>query len=235
MRRTLMYFFMIVCLVMMYSCAARGTKRGVQDNIFYSSSNPVINIKINPDFAYTGSEIQNPCVHERPKDEENPIVMRLYPGSKRGVVPGYDVFANKESHKFYNSELKRRIKIDISTITTQNHYWLSDRLFDQVENKLTSGVVAINGNKYQSCVFVDMSSSGNCWLVKSLGRIVSVEGDSKINIYYEENLEGKYTCNDWEKAYLLNNDQKVFLNEFIESGDKDIQILKTVEIMGGTQ
>jgi hypothetical protein len=73
------------------------------------------------------------------------------------------------------------------------------------------------------------------WLVKSLGRIVSVEGDSKINIYYEENLEGKYTCNDWEKAYLLNNDQKVFLNEFIESGDKDIQILKTVEIMGGTQ
>jgi hypothetical protein len=144
---------------MMYSCAARGTKRGVQDNIFYSSSNPVINIKINPDFAYTGSEIQNPCVHERPKDEENPIVMRLYPGSKRGVVPGYDVFANKESHKFYNSELKRRIKIDISTITTQNHYWLSDRLFDQVENKLTSGVVAINGNKYQSCVFTYMSSS----------------------------------------------------------------------------
>ena len=76
MRRTLMYFSMTVCLIIISSCAGRGVKRGVQDNVFYSSSNPTINIKINPDFAYTGSEIQNQCVHERPKDEKNPIVTR---------------------------------------------------------------------------------------------------------------------------------------------------------------
>jgi len=217
----------------MFSCAGMETKRGVQDNIFYSSSNPKINIKINPDFTYTGSEIQDQCVYDRTKDE-NPIVKR---GKLHwaGSTPLHNVFARKESHKFYNSELKRRIKIDISTITTQEHFWLSDRLFDQVKNKLASGVVSINGKKYQYCVFTDMSSLGNCWLVKSLGRIVSAKSDSKMNIIYEENLEGKYTCSDWEKAYLLNNDQKVFLNEFIESGEKDIQILKTVKIMGGTQ
>jgi hypothetical protein len=130
-----------------FSCATKGTKRGVQDNIFYSSSNPAINIKINSDFAYTGSEIQNQCVHERPKDEKNPIVMRKRYQRMGGttVLPYYDIFANKESHQFYNSELKRRIKIDISTITVQNHYWLSDNLFDQVKNKLASGVVEING------------------------------------------------------------------------------------------
>jgi hypothetical protein len=215
-------------------------KRGAQDNVFYSSSNPAINIKINPAFAYTGSEIQNQCVHELPKDEKNPIVMGVQyskPGRKGGVpvLPKHDVFANKENHQFYNSELKRRIKIDISTLTTPNHFWWSGSLFDQVKNKLASGVVSINGKKYQYCVFADMSSSGNCWLVKSLGRIVSVNEDSKININYEENLEGKYTCSDWKKAYLLNNDQKVFLNEFNESSEKDIQILKTVKIMGGTQ
>jgi hypothetical protein len=151
------------------------------------------------------------------------------------VLPEYDIFANKESHQFYNSELKRRIKIDISTITMQNHFWLSDGLFDNVKNKLASGFVSISGKKYQYCVFTDMSSSGTCWLVKSLGRIVSVNRESIININYEENLEGKYTCSDWEKAYLLNNDQRVFLNEFIESSAKDIQILRTVNIMGGTQ
>jgi hypothetical protein len=37
------------------------------------------------------------------------------------------------------------------------------------------------------------------------------------------------------KAYFLKNDPKVLLNEFIESSEKDIQILKTVKIMGGTQ
>jgi hypothetical protein len=82
---------------------------------------------------------------------------------------------------------------------------------------------------------MDTSSSGTCWLVKGIGRMATVKGVSKININYEENLEGKYTCSDWEKAYLLNNGQKVFLNEFNERSEKDIQILKTVEIMGGTQ
>jgi hypothetical protein len=214
----------------MYSCAGMEVKRGVQDSVFYSSSKPAINIKINPDFAYTASEIQSQRVYDRNIDKNYLVV-----GSFGTKKPTRSVFANKESHNFYNSELKRRIKIDISTVTTHEHSWRSGSLFDQVENKLASGVVAINGKKYQYCVFTDMSSSGTCWLVRGIGRIVSTKGESKINIYYEENLEGKYTCSDWKKAYLLNNDQKVFLNEFIESSEKDIQILKTVKIMGGTQ
>lgn len=217
MRRTLMYFFMIVCLLIMFSCAGMETKRGVQDNIFYSSSDPKINIKINPDFAYTGSEIQNQCVHD-PYRDQNYIVQRGLSTKN----PIQRVFANKESHKFYNSELKRRIKIDISTVTTDDHSWRPGGLFDLVKNKLASGVVAINGKKYQYCVFADMSSSGTCWLVKSLGIIVSAKRDSKMNINYEENIEGKYTCSDWKNAYLLKNDQKVLLNEFIESSKKDI-------------
>jgi hypothetical protein len=229
-----MYFFVIVCLLMMLSCAARGTKRGVQDNIFYSSSNPAINIKISPDFVYTGSEIQNQCVHDRSKNE-NPIVYAFRPPNVVNQEPSVRVFASNESHQFYNSELKRRIKIDISTLTTPYHFWRPDRIFDRVQNKLASGVVSINGKKYQYCVFMDTSSSGTCWLVKGIGRMATVKGVSKININYEENLEGKYTCSDWEKAYLLNNGQKVFLNEFNERSEKDIQILKTVEIMGGTQ
>ena len=231
MRRTLMYFFMIVCLLIMFSCAGMEPKRGVQDNIFYSSSDPAINIKINPDFAYTGSEIQNQCVYDPWIDKNSPL---RTDSAFTGPLIMYRVFAEKESHKFYNSELKRKINITISTITIQDHYWRPS-LFDQVKNKLATGDVAINGKKYQYCVFADMSSSVNCWLVKALGRIVSAKRDSKMNIYYEENLEGKYTCSDWEKAYLLNNDQKVFLNELIESSEKDIQILKTVKIMGGTQ
>ena len=116
MRLTLIYSTVTVCLLIVFSCATKGTKRGVQDNIFYSSSNPAINIKINSDFAYTGSEIQNQCVHERPKDDKNPIVQRGK-GYSYDSTPNQNVFARKESHKFYNSELKRRIKIDISTIT----------------------------------------------------------------------------------------------------------------------
>jgi hypothetical protein len=208
---------MIVCLLIIFSCAGMKTKRGVQDNIFYSSSNPKINIKINPDFAYTGSGTNQMRGHD----------------SRRSQVSkstGIEI----ERYKFFNKDLKRNIEIKISTLTTANWYWRSG-LFDRVKNKLDSGVETISGKRYQYCVFTDRSSSGTCWLVKGLGRIVSANSDSVMHIYYSENLEGKYTCSDWENKNLLTDDQKVLLDELIECCEKDIQILKTVEIMGGTQ
>jgi hypothetical protein len=208
---------MIICLLIIFSCAGMETKRGVQDNIFYSSSNPKINIKMNPDFAYTGSGTNQKRGHDSFKGQVS---------KSTGI--------KIERYKFFNKDLKRNIEIKISTLTTANWYWRPGH-FDWVKNKLDSGAVTINRKKYQYCVFTDRSSSGTCWLVKGLARIVSSKSDSKMNIYYSEKLGSSYICSKWENKNLLTDDQKVLLDEFIESSEKDIQILKTVEIMGDTQ
>ena len=52
----ILYFFMVVCLVLTFGCAAMKPQRDVlQDNIFYSSTSPRIKIKIHPDFKLDNS------------------------------------------------------------------------------------------------------------------------------------------------------------------------------------
>jgi len=182
------------------------TKRDVCDNIFYSS-NPKINIKINPDFTYTRSDTKHEYGHDAAGGAEQ----------QTGI--------KKESYIFYNRELKRLIDINILKLTTERWSWHPNH-FKWVKNKLDSGTVEINGKKYQYCVYVDTSSSGACWLVKGLGRIISAESDSKINIFYAQELGGKYKCSYWENVNSLAHIQKTLLDEFIESSKKDIQILK---------
>ena len=54
MKKSIFHFTTIICVIFISSCSGLEVKRGVKDNMFYSSAYPKINIKIDPSLRYTG-------------------------------------------------------------------------------------------------------------------------------------------------------------------------------------
>ena len=223
----ILYFFMVVCLVLTFGCAGMKPERTVlQDNVFYSSTSPKIKIKIHSDFKYIGKA-------EKHKWSES-------------VEKTATTHFEGESYLFGHIEDDKIVKgvvIRIFTLGETHWYWLPD-LFSWVKDKLDSGDMKIQGKRYQRIVFASrlfskdeadfISDKGyiipSCFLVKGLGRIVSVDGRTKMYIFYIEDTshlsDNKYSYRrDWISKYMLTNEQEEFLKEFIDRSEKNIQIL----------
>lgn len=222
----ILYFLTVVCLVLNYSCVGyRNIERNVRDNnIFYSSHYPKIDIKINPDFKYIGKQ-------ERAKH----IKYAYDPGGSKVEANTY-TFCQIGDNKI----VKKGVLIGFYRIS--QGYWLPD-LFSNVKNKLDSGSVKIKGKSYQYAVNAaarffprDVKEAiydrgyiiSNCYLWKGLARTVTRTEDTKTYIYYFEDIaygDIKYGCGQWQNATMLSDEQTVFLKEFIDRSEKNIQIL----------
>jgi len=138
MRKKIIYLFMLGFLAVTFSCATsksdghtnKNIHRFVSNNIFYSTSNPSIEITINPEFKYLG----------KAKNIRNVIYTQ---GSDKGTVEDTSFIFIKDRK---NHKIKKGIVISIST-TEQGYIW--PNLFAGMETYLDSGSVKITGRNYQ--------------------------------------------------------------------------------------
>ncbi|MFC1877884.1 hypothetical protein ACFL2E_11550 [Thermodesulfobacteriota bacterium] len=185
-------------------CSCAGRERGVQDNMFYSSSIPKLNIKINPDFKYAESQSS----------------------SDRGTNPmAGDKMANVdvERYSFYNGDTNRSVEIIIQEITTNRWFWMPDH-FRNTKNKIESGDTIVNGKNYKYCIAVQEISLGSCILSKMLGRNVTANSNCRILIMYNQNIRDYSICDGWMDSQLTES-EKAYLNNFLADSENDFDIL----------
>jgi hypothetical protein len=192
---------LIIVIGLLFGCA--GVKRGVQDNLFYSSSNPKMNVLINADFKYAESKKETELAY-------NPMA-----GSAANV--------KTYNYLFINQLNNRLIEIQIHEIITSNWFWRPGYLRD-VKNKIDSGDLMINGEKYEYCVAVQERSLGSCMLNKYLCRTVGGNSNYRIFISYSQYIEGYSLCKKWVKNHLTSS-EKEYLKNFIADSEKDFTIL----------
>jgi hypothetical protein len=208
-------------------CAGQKVKRVVQDNIFYSSNEPEISIKVDPNFKYLGK------TEESKYGEFENLQGNPGPQHKRAFY----IFGEIGD----NNTLKKAIGIDINSI--DKGYFLPD-LFDNVKYKLDSGTVKIGGEIYEyfitprpslpKIVRKAMKDKGyvlsNCYMYKVIGTIFGPEEQDLLKIYYAEDvyhINGlNYRCKDWRNKELLEDDQKTLLKKFDKRANGAFRIME---------
>jgi hypothetical protein len=193
---------LIISFTFLLGCA--GTKRGVQNNMFYSSSKPKMSIKIDQDFKYAESK-SNMEVGTNPMagNSTSNIKVVHYP--------------------FYNHGNERSIEIVIQEITTPNWFFLPGH-FRDVENKIESGDLVINGKKFEYCTTAQDIGLSACMLSRVYGRTVSANNNCRIIIFYNQTIRDYSICNDWKDNHLTET-EKELLENFIADSEKDLKII----------
>ncbi len=199
----------LFCSFFVYGCSGLQIKRGVQNNVFYSSSKPKLNIEVNPEFLYSG-DVQ---------EHSNQFL-----DSSSLKIPHIRV----ERYSFKNNNNNREIHIITKHLTEKNIYW---RPFDfkNVKNVIDAGTKTFNDKTYQYGVF-NLIQKQKCYLVKVIGRITGGNRKTQMVIYYAEELGYKNNCSRWENRMSLTNEQKERLKSFLEDFQNDISILDYAEI-----
>ena len=196
--------FVFVCAVaVLQGCASMEVKRGVQDNIFFSSSNPTLNIWVAPDFRYTKEKSET---------------------KKKWSTWGDVTLLNVkyEQHKFIGPDGKGFI-ISIQEIKKENSFWLTEH-FSKVKHKIDEGKVKISGKQYDYCVAVD-SYATYCILWKKLVRIMPTRKNCIVILTYYQVLRDAAFCSNWQNGQMPEAKQKR-VDRFLSDSDRDFKIEK---------
>ena len=233
MRKRILEFFILSFLACTFSCAtpkanrheSNNIYRFVSNNIFYSTSDPSVEIAVNPEFKYLGQVKKTRTI-------------RYKRGSGKGSVEDISFIFVKAGE---NKKLEECIIIAISTI---EQGYILPNLFAGIESYLDAGYVKISGINYQYNIhalpmaLIDRYEVGfivgkgykipECLVIKGLGRRIEPDNKTKIHIFYFEDAnfdkDNKYVCEDWDKANLLTEEQKIYLRKFVDRSNADIKI-----------
>ena len=217
------YCFLIACLIACYGCAGIKAERRVQDNIFYSSSCPKIKIRINPDFRYMGTYKKTRIGGNLPQGSSLESNFYLF----------CDIGGNNIVHK----------SVEIVFHELSSGLWLPD-LFSYLKPTFDARTVKIGGEIYQHALKASKNFFGkrekeiiyekghiisNCYLMRGLASIVTRSEDTKMYIYYIEDIahgrNSKYGCDEWCDENVFSEDQRQLIRDFLRKSEEDIQIL----------
>lgn len=192
----------VVSLLIAYGCAGSNTIRTVEDeNVFYSSYNPKIRIKINPEYTF----IKKTDVGDT--------------GFGTGLG---EKSANIKVNKFLfldrNSGKNRGVEIILKELVSPR--WFFKPVIFKIKNPFDSGKVKIHGKNYQHCTYA-VKRQNDYMLIRGIGRLVGANKNAMIVVYYFEPVGG-----DWSNRDLLTTNQKTLINQFAEDSQKDIQFLE---------
>jgi hypothetical protein len=235
MKKRILDILILGFLATSFSCATPGVKkqadekiyRFVRDNVFYSTSNPSIEIAVNPEFQYLG-------------EAKNTRNVQYKKGEGKGVV-------HDDSYIFVKADKNNRIqKGIIISISTIDYGYILQNLFVGIEHYLDGGYVKINGENYQYNINASHATFRNyetsfvvnkgykiphCMLMKGLGKRVEPDNRTKIHIFYIEDAElgigEKYQCRDWNTVNSLTSEQKIHIKKFIDRSNGSFQIKGT--------
>ena len=223
------FLLLAVLIVINGACVPKETKRDVQSNVFSSSNNPTITIKIDPNIEYIGVSSTA---------EEKQSVERT---SSQKIKNDMYIFGQVDK----DNRVKKMVIIGFRTLTERGRgTWLPDMHSDMTYKLYSSRSTKINGKYYQISVKAftqidkDLSlfcqergiTLSNRYLVKITSRIVSNDSTVAMHILYAEDIffdkdVGKYEITEWQSSKTLSDEQKTFLNKFLERSEDSFQVL----------
>ena len=212
-------FFSLICV---QSCVE--SQREVQNNLFYSSSNPKLSIRLNPNFKYLGKFVSK---------------------KERLTTSGTSVRVDREVYVFgcidKNNIINKVVLIDIYNIP-QHVVFLPDNIFSNEKDILVSGNKKIYNADYKYAVTLGNESkikelqtviknakhlASPCYMRVAFANVLSSSTLFCIqyleDIFYNEKTK-TYKCNEWEISSILDNEQRIFLKDFIINSEKAFQV-----------
>jgi hypothetical protein len=185
-------------------------KREVINHTFISSY-PQVAVKIDQNFVYKGEEAKNDFL--------------LY---DRGGESGSNF--KRENYCFINASEKQAFSICFTTMV--KGYWRPN-LNLGIPHLLISGNETLAGDSYQTAVWAYQQPSGRCLLMKRLGRFVGAKGNCVFKIIFSQEIKPELgPCSRWQDASMLNSEQRAFLESFLKSAERDMEIVKYREVAG---
>jgi len=190
------------CSIIFIGCSGLQVKRGVEENIFYSSSKPKISIIIDDAYSYIESESNLQLAW-------NDNISRV-------------TDAKTVTYTFINNATKKRISVTIDTLISPRWTW---KIFDfnEIPNIITCGTEVINKKKYQYGVYLN-TDQNSCYLIKECHRLVGPNNEVYFSMLYAENLGHRTMIYLWKIKDLFTSEQKEHLRNFLEDFKKDIKV-----------
>jgi hypothetical protein len=251
MARKAFFILTLACLIALAGCAEINKlqpARSVRDNVFFSSSNPQIRMKVNPDFTYLGMTEGTPGKNRtgglRPSLDDDEINNRQF---------SY-LFAKTTAPR----EVVQGVVIRLTMITGDPNQWSPD-LLSGAENILETGKIKIedksspdgilsNKETYRYGIFTSsevllrneaalITGKGmtipGCLLVKTLEKSTGLGNKSLMHIIYFEDI-GSGPCSALTNASTLSDDQTALIGSFVGRSNAAIQFMDYEEA-GDTQ
>ena len=181
------------------SCAAKPIRRGFQDNVFYSSAQPIMGLQMNPDFRY----VKNKASTRTGFDQG-------------GGNIGRTALVSSVTYAFVTPDNKRAVIVDLKYIGA-SHLAFQPNLFP-IKDPFDKGRVEVLGFNYQYCTYA-ITHQSRTFLVKGFGRLVGPLNNSIILAHYVEKQD-----EIWDTT-LLTDAQKKTLSQFEAACDKDLDLV----------
>ena len=246
MARKVFFILALACLIALMGCAEIDkiqSARSVRDNVFFSSSNPQIRMKVNPDFTYLGMTEVTPGMNRQ--------------GGLRPALDDDEINNRQFSYLFAKTtatrELVKGVVIRLCTITGDPNQW-SPEMLTGAENILETGKINIEDKSspdgilsgreaYRYGIFTAsevllrneaalIKGKGiaipGCLLVKILEKSTGLGNKSRIHILYFEDI-GSGTCSALTNASTLSDDQTALIGSFIGRSNAAIQFMASEE------
>ena len=202
MKRSFSIYISIISLFLLLSCGGSEIIRTIQaDNVFFSSYQPKIRIKINPEFKLF-------------KDDQLSDAGFSTDGSLSSTN------ATIENYYLIKSGADKIRVIQIIFQKLNSPRWSFEQNIFPFDNVYDAGRLKINGINYKYCIFANKAIDRST-INSSIGRLLGSNDEAMIIINYSENVSG-----DWSNLKNITNKQSDYLNTFISDSRNDIQILK---------
>lgn len=196
-------FIILLCSIITISCAGLKTERGVQDNTFYSSLNPSINIRVDSAYDYQKTDTKS---------------QNVFSSTHTTAVTNMKY----ETYVFFNSADEKRIIIRIAALNNPKWY-MKPADYSKAPNIIMFGTEEFNNKKYQYGVY-PIIYENSCYLLKDCERIVGSNDNVRFNILFADRLGDKSLFYLWNDKKKLNSDQEEHIRVFLEDFKKDITV-----------
>ena len=185
-------------ILSLFSCSLSPIRRGFQDQIFYSSSKPIMGLKMSEDFRYVKNKASNRTGFEEGSS-----------GTSAGQI-------NEVTYAFVDQADRRVIIISLKNIGTP-HMAFHPRLFP-IKDPFDKGRIEVLGFSYQYCTYA-ITHQSKTFLVKGYGRLVGPLNDNILLAHYVERQDEAWNTS------MLTEAQKGTLAKFEADCDKELELL----------
>ena len=168
MKKTLCTLFVCLLSITLIGCGLKPIHRGFQDNVFYSSAQPIMVLQMSPDFRYV----------------KNKASSRM--GFHEGSVMGKKGIVTEALYVFVDQADSRSIVISLKHIGTSDLAF-KPRLWP-IKDAFDSGRVEVLGFSYQYCTYA-ITHASSTYLVKGYGRLVGPLNNNILLVHYVERQE----------------------------------------------
>lgn len=191
-------FLIVTVLLLLSGCAGfKAPERWVDNNTFYSTKLPGIEVKVSPSLKYKKSAPEAGIIE-----------------SERG-----NVFAGMDTEWFYFSGPMTRLDINVETLANQQRIYLSQFDWSKYPSTLIAAEQTIDGINFSTGIIKAKASGNFSTLVKVYS--TNIDDTTRYKILYKEKVDKGWLT---KTADLLTSEDRDFLARFDKRADESFSI-----------